>query len=79
MNKVCKPSKQPQYPQPGNLLSSILLQNPKYPIPYYINSFNQKKNLLTKRTTKRLKKDKEFTKTIFKSPETTLLNLNGTY
>lgn len=78
MDEVCEPNQQPEYPQPGNFLSSILLQNPEYPIPYYINSFDQRRDLLTERATKRLKEDKEFTENIFKSPGTTLLSLKAT-
>nr|UYL84780.1 MAG: ORF1 [Anelloviridae sp.] len=78
MDEVCEPSKQPEYPQPGNFLSSILLQNPEYPIPYYINSFDQRRDLLTERATKRLKEDKDFTETFFKPTGTTLLSLKPT-
>nr|UGV36663.1 MAG: ORF1 [TTV-like mini virus] len=75
MDEVCDPIKQPEYPQPGNLLSSILLQNPEYPIPYYINSFDQRRDLLTERASKRIKEDKDFTETLFKPTGTTLLSL----
>nr|UGV34790.1 MAG: ORF1 [TTV-like mini virus] len=78
MDEVCDPFKQPEYPQPGNLLSSILLQNPEYPIPYYINSFDQRRDLLTERASKRLKEDKDFTETLFKPTGTTLLSLKPT-
>nr|UGV37543.1 MAG: ORF1 [TTV-like mini virus] len=75
MDEVCDPFKQPEYPEPGNLLSSILLQNPEYPIPYYINSFDQRRDLLTERASKRIKEDKDFKETVFKPTGTTLLSL----
>lgn len=78
MDEVCDPQRQPQYPQPGNLLSSILLQNPETPIQYYLQSFDQRRDMLTLRAAKRLKKDEEFKETVFKSPGTTLLDFQPT-
>lgn len=78
MDEVCDPYKQPEYPQPGNLLSSILLQNPEYPIPYYINSFDQRRDIITKKAAKRLKEDPEITETFFTPTGTTLLSLKPT-
>nr|UGV38026.1 MAG: ORF1 [TTV-like mini virus] len=75
MDKVCEPTKQPQYPQPGNLLSSILLQNPTTPIQYYLSSFDQRRDLLTKKAAKRLKTDQDFTDSVFKPTGKTLLDL----
>nr|UGV35512.1 MAG: ORF1 [TTV-like mini virus] len=75
MDEVCNPQTQPTYPQPGNLLSSILLQNPEYPIQYYINSFDQRRDLLTSRAAKRLKEDTGFTDSIFKPTGKTLLDV----
>lgn len=57
MDDVCDPAKQPKYPTPGNILSSTLLQNPETPIEYYISSFDQRREILTKRAAKRLKTD----------------------
>lgn len=75
MDKVCEPTKQPQYPQPGNLLSSIVLQNPTTPIQYYLSSFDQRRDLLTKKAAKRLKTDQDFTDSVFKPTGKTLLDL----
>lgn len=75
MDEVCNPAAQPSYPQPGNLLSSILLQNPEYPIQYYISSFDQRRHMLTERAAKRLKEDKETKEYLFKSPGQTLLQV----
>nr|UGV38098.1 MAG: ORF1 [TTV-like mini virus] len=73
MDEVCNPKTQPSYPQPGNQLSSILLQNPEYPIQYYISSFDQRRDILTERAAKRLKKDRGFKDTIFKPTGKTLM------
>lgn len=75
MDKVCEPSKQPSYPQPGNLISSIVLQNPQTPIEYYLSSFDQRRDTLTERAAKRLKKDTDFKETIFKPTGRTLLDV----
>lgn len=75
MDNVCDPVKQPVYPQPGNNLSSILLQNPEYPIQYYVSSFDERRGMLTERAAKRIKKDSDFTETFFKPPGQTLLSL----
>nr|UGV36019.1 MAG: ORF1 [TTV-like mini virus] len=75
MDEVCDPAKQPQYPQPGNLLSSILLQNPETPLQYYINSFDQRRDTLTLRAAKRLKEDTDFKETFFKPTGKTLLEI----
>ncbi len=75
MDEVCDPKKQPQYPQPGNLLSSILLQNPETPLQYYINAFDQRRDMLTKKAAKRLKTDSEFKETFFKPTGRTLLEI----
>lgn len=75
MDKVCEPAKQPSYPQPGNLLSSIILQNPQTPIEYFLSSFDQRRELLTERAAKRLKKDQEFKETVLKPTGQTLLDV----
>nr|UGV34753.1 MAG: ORF1 [TTV-like mini virus]UGV34815.1 MAG: ORF1 [TTV-like mini virus]UGV42357.1 MAG: ORF1 [TTV-like mini virus] len=75
MDQVCNPQTQPSYPEPGNLLSSILLQNPEYPIQYYISSFDQRRDILTKRAAKRLKTDSEFKDTVLKPTGKTLLEV----
>lgn len=78
MDEVCNPQTQPTYPQPGNLISSILLQNPEYPIQYYINSFDQRREMLTERAAKRLKTDTEFKESLLKPAGKTLLEVQTT-
>nr|UGV34771.1 MAG: ORF1 [TTV-like mini virus] len=77
MDEVCNPQTQPSYPQPGNPLSSILLQNPEYPIQYYISSFDQRRQMLTHRAAKRLKEDTGFTDSIFKPTGQSLLSVQA--
>lgn len=67
MDDVCDPIKQPKYPEPGNLLSSTLLQNPETPIEYYLNSFDIRRDILTQTAAKRLKTDTD-SKTIISKP-----------
>lgn len=77
MDNVCDPKQQPDYPQPGNLLSSILLQNPEYPIQYYINSFDERRGMLTAKAAKRIKTDTDTKETLFKSTGQTLMSLRA--
>nr|UGV38014.1 MAG: ORF1 [TTV-like mini virus] len=78
MDKVCEPSRQPSYPQPGNFLSSIILQNPQTPIEYYLSSFDQRRDLLTHKAAKRLKKDSDFTEPFLKPAGKSLLDIQTT-
>lgn len=75
MDNVCDPQKQPTFPTPHNILSSTLLQNPEYPPEYYLYSFDQRREMLTKRAAKRIKKDKDFTETFFKPTGETSLSI----
>nr|UGV36045.1 MAG: ORF1 [TTV-like mini virus] len=75
MDEVCNPKLQPQYPQPGNLISSILLQNPEQPLQYYINAFDQRRDTLTLRAAKRIKQDTNFKETFSKPTGQTLLDI----
>nr|UGV34683.1 MAG: ORF1 [TTV-like mini virus]UGV34820.1 MAG: ORF1 [TTV-like mini virus] len=75
MDNVCDPKKQPKFPTPGNLLSSTLLQNPETPMQYYLSAFDQRREMLTERAAKRIKKDHGLTKTIFKPTGTTHLDV----
>lgn len=77
MDEVCNPRTQPTYPQPGNLLSSILLQNPEYPIQYYISNFDQRREMLTSRAAKRLKEDQTFKESVFKPTGKTLMEVKA--
>lgn len=75
MDNVCDPQKQPTFPTPHNILSSTLLQNPEFPPEYYLYSFDQRREMLTKRAAKRIKKDKDFTETFFKPTGETSLSI----
>lgn len=75
MDKVCEPTTQPTYPQPGNFLSSIILQNPQTPVEYYLSSFDQRRDLLTHKAAKRLKKDSDFTEPFLKPAGKSLLDV----
>lgn len=75
MDNVCNPKTQPDYPQPGNFVSPILLQNPEYPIQYYLNSFDERRGMLTATAAKRIKTDTDTKETFFKSTGQTLMSL----
>nr|UGV36012.1 MAG: ORF1 [TTV-like mini virus] len=77
MDEVCNPDTQPEYPQPGNHISSILLQNPETPLQYYINAFDQRREMLTERAAKRIKKDSETKETFSKPAGRTLLEIQA--
>nr|UGV36004.1 MAG: ORF1 [TTV-like mini virus] len=67
MDNVCDPTKQPKYPTPSNLLSTTLLQNPETPIEYYLSSFDQRRDTITRTAAKRLKKDTAAKEHLFSS------------
>nr|UGV37568.1 MAG: ORF1 [TTV-like mini virus] len=75
MDDVCDPKKQPQYPTPGNFISTTLLQNPETPMQYYLSSFDQRRDTLTKKAAKRIKTDYGFKETFFKPTGTTSLDI----
>lgn len=67
MDDICDPSDRGKFPTPNNFLSSTLLQSPETPIEYYLHAFDQRRDLLTERAAKRIKKDRDFKQTIFTS------------
>lgn len=75
MDNVCDPQKQPTFPIPHNMLSSTLLQNPEYPPQYYLYSFDQRRDTITAKASKRLKKDSDFKETFFKPTGETAMSL----
>lgn len=77
MDEVCNPAAQPSYPQPSNFFSSILLQNPEYPIQYYLNSFDQRRDIITERAAKRFKEDTTAKESFFKPTGQTLLQVQA--
>nr|UGV34959.1 MAG: ORF1 [TTV-like mini virus] len=65
MDNVCDPTKSGKYPTPNNMLQTTLLQSPATPIEWYLHSFDQRRGMLTERAAKRIKKDRDFTDTLF--------------
>lgn len=57
MDNVCNPQTQPDFPVPSNIISPTLLQDPELPLQYYIQAFDQRRDILTKKAAKRLKTD----------------------
>lgn len=77
MDEVCDPAAQPDYPRPNNILPTTLLQDPQTPIQYYLQSFDERRGLLTKTAAKRLKTDWFTTETLFTTPGQSSLDLPG--
>nr|UGV37421.1 MAG: ORF1 [TTV-like mini virus] len=75
MDDVCNPQTQPTFPRPGNILQPTLLQNPATPIQYYLSSFDQRREMLTERAAKRIKKDWETKETLFPSTGSTAMDI----
>lgn len=65
MDNVCDPQDQPDFPTPNNIISPTLLQDPEQPVEYYLQSFDQRRGLITDRAAKRLKKYHSTKETIF--------------
>nr|UGV42573.1 MAG: ORF1 [TTV-like mini virus] len=65
MDDVCDPVKQPDFPTPGNILPSTLLQDPETPIQYYLQSFDQRRGFITTTAAKRLKTDWDIKEPLF--------------
>nr|UGV38967.1 MAG: ORF1 [TTV-like mini virus] len=59
MEQVCDPTEQPKYPIPSNLTETNSLQNPETPPEYFLYSFDQKRDQLTKSAIERITKDWE--------------------
>lgn len=75
MDDVCDPQAQPDFPEPSNIISPTLLQDPELPLEYYIQSFDQRRGLLTQKAAKRIKKDYETQKNILSSTGTTAMDV----
>nr|UGV38286.1 MAG: ORF1 [TTV-like mini virus] len=67
MDKICNPLTQPIYPVPNNQQPSTSLQNPGTSIYTYLYNFDERRGELTKKATKRIKKDYQTEPTIFTS------------
>lgn len=57
------PQRQPDFPHPGNILSTTSLQSPETPIENYLYSFDWRRHYLTPRATQRISSIKEIEKT----------------
>nr|UGV35924.1 MAG: ORF1 [TTV-like mini virus]UGV35989.1 MAG: ORF1 [TTV-like mini virus] len=57
MEKLCNPSDQPKYPIPNFKQQTTSLQSPTTAIQTYLYNFDERRGLLTKEATKRIKKD----------------------
>nr|UGV34717.1 MAG: ORF1 [TTV-like mini virus] len=75
MDDVCDPQKQPKYPTPNNILSTTLLQDPATPPQYFLNCFDQRRGMLTKKAAKRIKTDFETKELIFPPTGTTSMDI----
>lgn len=75
MDNVCDPQAQPDFPEPGNLLSPTLLQDPEMPIQYYLQAFDQRRGMLTTKAAKRIKKDYEAEQAILSSTGQTAMDV----
>nr|QUD39806.1 ORF1 [Anelloviridae sp.] len=75
MDNVCDPQAQPDFPEPGNIISPTLLQDPEYPIEYYLQAFDERRGLLTKKAAKRIKKDYETEQAILSSTGQTAMDV----
>uniref|UniRef100_A0AAU7ST00 Capsid protein n=1 Tax=Betatorquevirus homini12 TaxID=3048398 RepID=A0AAU7ST00_9VIRU len=64
MDDVCDPLSRSKWTTPSNMLPTTLLQDPEYPIEYYLNRFDERRGMLTERATKRIKKDTDFKETL---------------
>lgn len=64
MEKLCDPSEQPHYPIPDFKQPTTSLQSPTTPIQTYLYNFDERRGLLTKKATDRIKKDYETQSTI---------------
>nr|UGV34794.1 MAG: ORF1 [TTV-like mini virus] len=75
MDNVCDPQDQPNFPTPGNILSPTILQDPEQPVEYYLQAFDQRRQLITEKAAKRLKKYHSTKETIFTPTGTTAMDI----
>lgn len=64
MDTICNPSEQPIYPIPDTKQQTNSLQSPGQAIQTYLYNFDERQGQLTKKATKRIKKDYESQKTL---------------
>nr|UGV38660.1 MAG: ORF1 [TTV-like mini virus] len=77
MDEVCDPTTTPDFPTPNNIIPSTLLQDPETPIQYYLQSFDERRGLLTDKAIKRLKTDWLTTEPLFTTTGQSSLDLPG--
>lgn len=70
MVTVKDPRTQPQYPIPSNFQQTNSLQDPKTPIEAYLFNFDQRRDFLTKTSTKRIREYPETKDSVFTDPTT---------
>lgn len=75
MDKICDPADQPIYPLPNSKQTTPSLQSPAMPIQTYMYDFDQRRDTLTERAAKRIKKDFTDEKTLFQIAGTSAMDL----
>lgn len=74
METITDPAAQETFPTPNNILQGLEIQDPKTPEQYYIYRFDERRDLLTGKATKRIRThyepDNYFTEFGAKDPET---------
>lgn len=70
MVDVTNPTQQPQYPIPNNGLQTTSLQDPTTPPELFLYNFDQRRDYLTNKATKRINKDWQTKDTVFSTTGT---------
>nr|UGV34568.1 MAG: ORF1 [TTV-like mini virus] len=70
MVDVKNPTQQPQFPIPNNGLQTTSLQDPRTPPELFLYNFDQRRDFLTNKATKRISKDWQITDSIFSTTGT---------
>lgn len=70
MVDVKNPTQQPQFPIPNNGLQTTSLQDPRTPPEMFLYNFDQRRDYLTNKATKRISKDWQITDSIFSTTGT---------
>nr|UGV37356.1 MAG: ORF1 [TTV-like mini virus] len=65
MQHIKDPCQQPKFPVPSNFLQTIQINDPATDKSTFLSDFDERRQTLTDRATKRLKKAKDYTTTIF--------------
>lgn len=73
MATIQDPDDQPKFITPDNILSPTSLQNPTMPLEQYLCNFDERRGMLTKTATKRIKKQTETEKDVLPITETSCI------